>query len=532
MNTSPLLSKRFILLLILASTIFFALFIADTSGQSGTCVEYGPIDGAGYGWLLFPSSNILRGRAGFYDFGCQQAFSSVRVPGSAWILADSARTAWAICELRLGGNIQIGRDSGSVTPGVWICNSDAVWKPTPYIPTGDTLSKQTDLTLSAVDGFYSGIQFQRLDAGGVGLPEVVAMEVLDAVDVWGEIGGGYEVCFPHAGNTIFLDAANAPRTIEPIAHRYEHGYTCVAHDRAGTIVVVRADTVRESESAPAPAPVAVAVAPPVSVPSFAPDGSPTVTLADCQISAIENMHFRLSPAGGSRGLMPAGMTLDATARKRDWFFVTYNEREGWLSAEHVEPAGDCAYPDDPAASARTVTILPTFSDDTTAVLPLENCVITAIDNMHFRASPAGVSRGLIPAGTMLASPARLLNWFFATWSGRKGWLSARYVETTGDCDYSAAADPAVRAATANPVFAPDDSAEVTLDNCLVTAIENMHLRIAPGQAVRALVPAGYSLDATARKRYWYFATYIGHAGWLSAAHLVAEGDCAYPDDDA
>ncbi len=70
--------------------------------------------------------------------------------------------------------------------------------PLPTPSTGDRLLK-TGILVNAVDGLNSGIQFQRLDASGIGIQAVIDMGLLNAVDVWGTIGVKYKVCFPQAG---------------------------------------------------------------------------------------------------------------------------------------------------------------------------------------------------------------------------------------------------------------------------------------------------------------------------------------------
>jgi len=115
-------------------------------------------------------------------------------------------------------------------------------RPTPKPPvfTGVILNIETNLRLSAVHGLFSGIQFQRIDARGVGIQSAIDLGLIDAVDVWANIGAGYTVCFPNTGYVIFLDAAGMPRTPEPaidVTHT-EDAYTCAFFDRAGTVVLV------------------------------------------------------------------------------------------------------------------------------------------------------------------------------------------------------------------------------------------------------------------------------------------------------
>jgi uncharacterized protein YgiM (DUF1202 family) len=57
------------------------------------------------------------------------------------------------------------------------------------------------------------------------------------------------------------------------------------------------------------------------------------------------MRLNLRSVGGLDGrvldIVPEGVTLQATARTRRWFRVTYNGKQGWISAFYVSIVGDC-----------------------------------------------------------------------------------------------------------------------------------------------------------------------------------------------
>ena len=73
---------------------------------------------------------------------------------------------------------------------------------------------KTDLPLGiSLSATPRGIQCQALTPAGVGNDAVIAAGYLAAVDIWGDIGDGLEVCFDQAGRLILLDAATAPRTL-------------------------------------------------------------------------------------------------------------------------------------------------------------------------------------------------------------------------------------------------------------------------------------------------------------------------------
>ena len=193
-------------------------------------------------------------------------------------------------------------------------------KPSPraaQTTTGEKL-RQSGIHVSARYGLDSGVQFQRLDARGIGIQAVLDAGFIDAVDVWGYAEQGVEICFPEQGSLIFLDAATSPRRAAPLPAYNRSGMTCAELDRAGTVVLV---------SRPAPLPATAEA---------------MVTLQNCQVTTTHILNFRASPAGDKiKGLIPYRVTLTAMARIPDWFQVDYHGTVGWISADYVQMQGMC-----------------------------------------------------------------------------------------------------------------------------------------------------------------------------------------------
>ena len=94
------------------------------------------------------------------------------------------------------------------------------------------------IVVKAAAGTRSGIQCQALDGAGVGIQAIVDMGVIAAVDVWGYVAPGVEVCLRGRGQLFFLDAAFAPRQLTAV-HSYPQGdMTCASFNRAGSLVLV------------------------------------------------------------------------------------------------------------------------------------------------------------------------------------------------------------------------------------------------------------------------------------------------------
>lgn len=192
------------------------------------------------------------------------------------------------------------------------------------------LQPLTGLRLHANDGMQSGIQFHRIDSCGVGIPSVLDMGLLDAVDVWSNIGSGFSVCFPQPGHLVFLDAATSPRSLVEVENVIEDGYTCAAMDRAGTMVLVNAPSSTTPQTST------------TTIKSGTNDDVNTaLPLENCEVTPRFNLRLRAAPWGRILDTVPTGMTVAAKARTESWFNVTYQEQDGWNAAWLTDSEGDC-----------------------------------------------------------------------------------------------------------------------------------------------------------------------------------------------
>ena len=112
--------------------------------------------------------------------------------------------------------------------------------PRPPAVTCLDLQAVSDIRIRATNGLGSGVQCQRLDGGGVGIQSIIDAGFIDAVDVWGYVEQGVEVCFPQAGRIIFLDALTIPRAMSPLESYRVDGLTCVWIESPGSLVLMPA----------------------------------------------------------------------------------------------------------------------------------------------------------------------------------------------------------------------------------------------------------------------------------------------------
>ena len=232
-----------------------------SQAQTTRCIPYRPGNRA---HIAFDSSDyIAPGQHSAYaSDSCSRQFSILEVFPAGIAYATNRRAAIEVCAAARRAPstvIQLNTAPPIPLPGhgdytfeevdsnLWRClNAPAakrakrVYIPRPTPATGHALN-QTDLELRAFDGFYSGIQFQRIKPINVGIQSVIDLGFLDGVDAWSNIGSGYEVCFPQAGVILFADAANAPRFVEEIDYYTRDHYTCASETRAGTMILVEAN---------------------------------------------------------------------------------------------------------------------------------------------------------------------------------------------------------------------------------------------------------------------------------------------------
>ncbi|MCY3573321.1 MAG: hypothetical protein OXG92_09760 [Chloroflexi bacterium] len=190
-------------------------------------------------------------------------------------------------------------------------------KPTPT-PIHDTLNHLPPGI--QVSNWRDGAQGQQVNHIGVGRADLVARGILNAVDLWGYITPGIEVCFAQHGRVVFLDAAYMPRQLFDLPAYSRDGMTCATIDRAGTVVLLRGE-------------------PPPEIP---PDPSQPQILNDCEVWPWENVNFRESPPDGPV-ISVTGLRewLPASEKQHGYFKVRLWEREGWISGDYVYTRGGC-----------------------------------------------------------------------------------------------------------------------------------------------------------------------------------------------
>ncbi|MCY4144990.1 MAG: SH3 domain-containing protein [Chloroflexi bacterium] len=176
-------------------------------------------------------------------------------------------------------------------------------------------------TVTAPGGLSTGIQCQRLDARGVGNSAVIDAGLLDAVDIWGNVQPGVQVCFPRLGAVMFLDAATAPRALSRLDSTAVDNTVCVAIASAGTVALVHG---QPTHAAPKPKP------------------KPAQPAA-CTIVTTGNLVLRDRPSlsGARLGYVPRGAQATRLAQRANWHQVERQGQTGWLGGKYVAEVAGC-----------------------------------------------------------------------------------------------------------------------------------------------------------------------------------------------
>ena len=221
-----------------------------------------------------------------------------------------------------GGSGSAGSERGEST---WV-DPDESAVPEPPTCTGELLNNTGEYRITVTYGLCSGVQFNKLESSAIGIGYVIAAGPLDAIDVWGWVTHSVEVCFRRHASTLFLDAAASPRTVGHLASTWDGEWTCATITRAGTIVLMPADSYLTT--------------PPVDSAPSAPV-SDTTPFADCMVELNYALNFRETPGGTIMMQLPHLIRLTAFQRSGDWVEVDYHGTRGWLSAGYLSFIGSC-----------------------------------------------------------------------------------------------------------------------------------------------------------------------------------------------
>ncbi len=267
----------------------------------------------------------------FFDVGdvARYTFSGL-IPDRTYFFTLRAKNSYGV-----SASISLVGITTLVAPPGWGKSSRSptatpTFTPSPK-PTVHTL-KQLPPAIQ-VNNWLDGAQGRRVGVAEIAQPDIIAQGVLDAIDVFGYVSPGVEVCFAQYGRIVFLDAAYAPRRAFDLSAYQRAGRTCALIDRAGTVVLLRGDGPPPPQEPQPP----LQNTPPANT---NPDGGPG--LGECEVRPFANLKVRKSPPDGLvLGVTASRDWLRASDKRAGYFKVSLWGIEGWISGAYVHTRGDC-----------------------------------------------------------------------------------------------------------------------------------------------------------------------------------------------
>ncbi len=235
------------------------------------------------------------------------------VDASAAICSEFGDMAYDYYSTIMDGSAELRPPSQALSPDPWRAASSQSAPLNPP-PASSPMSASCEALPNsiAVTAVSSGFECQALEIRGPG-----AADIINGVELAGDLGIGAQVCFRGRRAMFLLDAAAAPPRATLLTSYSMPGMTCAWMDREGLLL-----------------------APLGSSHNAAIDGLPS-PLDDCALITREVLNLRRSPDGGAVGLVPANAELSASARDEGWFQVSSGGKIGWISADFVDTEGTC-----------------------------------------------------------------------------------------------------------------------------------------------------------------------------------------------
>lgn len=200
--------------------------------------------------------------------------------------------------------------------------------PAPALPQTCATLSGGGAAVTATFGLASGVQCRQVDGAGIGIQSVIDAGFMDAVDVWGYVGQGIEICFPQLGSLTFLDASTSPRAVSTIQSVNRNGQTCTTLTRAGTVVLV--------PGAPSTVEVPVAAQPSATT-------TTTTTITGCAVTAIGHLKFLDAPKSEAEiiGWITRGSNLAYVSHILGWNQVSHGGQTGWVGGKYSVRGASC-----------------------------------------------------------------------------------------------------------------------------------------------------------------------------------------------
>lgn len=192
--------------------------------------------------------------------------------------------------------------------------------------------------------------------------------------------------------------------------------------------------------------------------------------------------------------IPKGQVLTPLRTSGSWSQVTYNGKTGWVHNDYLSVAKTTATK--PAASTNTVSPTTPSTSQTTV-------------NLNLRASKSKNAKILvtIPKGKTVTTLKVEGSWSQVKYGSMTGFVATTYLSKAANQTPSQPATPA----------APKE--ETINQSFVTTANLNVRQGAGVGFALVTTIPNGTTVQATKQSGTWYYVTYNGKSGYVSAGYL-------------
>lgn len=222
--------------------------------------------------------------------------------------------------------------------------------------------------------------------------------------------------------------------------------------------------------------------------SPASGGSSLTTTSTSRVTTTHALNMRVAGGTWHRILLtiPKGKTLTPLQSNGSWTKVSYGGQTGWVHNDYLQQASTSSSTDKPT------TVTPSTTTAQTTV------------NLNLRSSKSTKTTVLmtIPKGKTVTVLAVEGSWSKVKYGSKTGYVANTYLTTSG---------------TATPTT---PSTEQSINQQFVTTADlNVRQGAGIGYALVTTIPNGTVVKATKQSGSWYYVTYNGKSGYVSAGYL-------------
>ena len=219
-------------------------------------------------------------------------------------------------------------------------------------------------------------------------------------------------------------------------------------------------------------------------------GSRMTTASTSHMTTTAALNMRLAGGTWHRVLLtiPKGQTLTPIQTKGSWTKVTYGGQTGWVHNAYLQKE----------TTNKPATPVPAPTEVTTA---------TTKANLNLRSAKSTKTTVLttIPKGKTVTVLKVEGSWSQVKYGSRTGYVASTYLTTS-----------ASTATPEKPASTPEDSVKGTY---VTTANLNVRQGAGIGYALVTTIPNGTTVQASKKTGDWYYVTYNGKSGYVSAGYL-------------